>query len=98
MGDLNILSIRNDVNFGDLTLLQVQATAISIIAAYFTFLLGMIIPDVGEESSDPSPADTGGLFRHHHPWITSQGHSLQRLRPLLPAADVRNLDLTSTCL
>ena len=88
MGDLDIPSIRNDVIFGNLALLQVQAAVVSFIAACFTFLLGVIIPGMGEESSDPSPADTRGLFRHHHPRIARQAHSLRRPRPSLPAAGV----------
>jgi solute carrier family 41 len=88
MGDLDIPSIRNDIIFGNLALLQVQAAVVSFIAACFTFALGMIIPGMGEESSDPSPADTRDLFLHHHPRIAGQGHSLRRPRPSLPAAGV----------
>ena len=88
MGDLDIPSIRNDIIFGNLALLQVQAAVVSFIAACFTFALGMIIPGMGEESSDPSPAETRDLFGHHHPRIAGQRHSLRRPRPSLPAAGV----------
>jgi solute carrier family 41 len=86
MGDLDIPSIRNVIIFGNLALLQVQAAVVSFIAACFTFLLGMIIPGVGEESSGPLPIDTRDPFRHYHPRAAGQGDSLRRPRPTpLPA-------------
>ena len=88
MGDLDIPAVRNELILGNLALLQVQAAVVSFIAACFTFLLGMIIPGVGEESSDPSPTDTRDLFRHHHPRTAGQGHSLRRPRPTPPPAGV----------
>jgi solute carrier family 41 len=88
MGDLDIPAVRNELILGNLALLQVQAAVVSFTAACFTFLLGMIIPGVGEESSDPLPTGTRDLFRHRHPQIAGQGHSLRRPRPTPPPAGV----------
>jgi solute carrier family 41 len=86
MGDLDTPSIRNALIFGNLALLQVQAAVVSFISACLTFLLGMIIPGVGEESSDPSAIEIRNLFRHYQPRIVGQSHSLRRPRPApLPA-------------
>lgn len=86
MGDLDMPSIRNAIIVGNLALLQVQAAVVSFIAACLTFLLGMIIPGVGEESSDPSPIEIRDPFRHHQPRIVGQSHSLRRPRPTPPLA------------
>lgn len=88
MGDLDTPTIRNALILGNLALLQVQAAVVSFIAACLTFLLGMIIPGVGEESSDPSPMEIRDPFRHHQPRIVAQSHSLRRPRPALPPAGV----------
>jgi solute carrier family 41 len=88
MGDLDIPSVRNVIILGNLALLQVQAALVSFIAACFTFLLGTIIPGVGEESSDPLPTDTRDLFRHYYLRTAGQGHSLRRPRPAPPSAGV----------
>jgi len=81
MGDLDTPSIRNALIVGNLALLQVQAAVVAFIAACFTFLLGMVIPGVGEESSDPSPIESRDLFRHYQRRIAGQGHSLRRPHP-----------------
>ena len=81
LGDLDTPSIRNDLIFGNLALLQVQAAVISFIAACLSFLLGMIIPGVGEESSDTSPIEIRDPFRHHQPRIVGKNPSLRRPRP-----------------
>lgn len=88
LGDLDTPSIRNVLLFGNLALLQVQAAVVSFIAACLTFLLGMIIPGVGEESSDPSPIEIRDSFRHYQPRIVGQSYSLRRPRPTPPLAGV----------
>ncbi|KAF8496847.1 Mg transporter [Russula emetica] len=88
LGDLDTPSVRNVLILGNLALLQVQAAVVSFIAACLTFLLGMIIPGVGEESSDPSPIETRDPFRHYQPRIVGQSHSLRRPRPTPPLAGV----------
>jgi solute carrier family 41 len=87
MGYLDMPSTRSALIFGNLALLQVQAAVVSFIAACLTFLLGMIIPGVGE-ASDPSPIEIRDSFRHHQPRIVAQSHSLRRPRPALPIAGV----------
>jgi len=81
MGDLDILSVRNALIFGNLALLQVQAAVVSFIAACVSFLLSRIIPGVGEESSEPLPPATRNLFLR----IAVGDHSLRRPRPTLPS-------------
>lgn len=88
MGDLDIPSVRNALIIGNLALLQVQAVVVSFIAACFTFLLGLIIPGVGEEPSDPLPTHTRDPFRHYYQRIAGQGHSLRRPRPTPPPPGV----------
>ncbi|KAH9992844.1 hypothetical protein BJV77DRAFT_1001392 [Russula vinacea] len=88
MGDLDIPSVRNALIVGNLALLQVQAVVVSFIAACFTFLLGLIIPGVGEEPSDPLPTHTRDPFRHYYQRIAGQGHSLRRPRPTPPPPGV----------
>jgi solute carrier family 41 len=83
MGDLDTPSIRNALIFGNLALLQVQAAVVSFIAACLTFSLGMIIPGVGEESSD-SPIKTRDPFRNYQ----LRSHSLRKPRPTAPLAGV----------
>ncbi len=86
MGDLDIPSVRNDLILGNLALLQVQAAVVSFVAACVTFFLSTIIPGVGvgEEPSEPLPAETRDSFRHYMR-IASQGHpSLRRPRPTPP--------------
>jgi len=85
LGDLDTPSIRNVIIFGNLALLQVQAAVVSFIAACLTFLIGMIIPGVGEESS---PIEIRDSFRHHQPRIVGQSNSLRRPRPTPPLAGV----------
>lgn len=88
MGDLDTPSIRNSLIFGNLALLQVQAAAVSFIAACLTFFLGVIIPGVGEESEDSSPIGIRDPFRHYRPRIVGQSLSLRRPRPTPPPAGV----------
>ena len=72
MGDLDDPSVRNALIFGNLALIQVQAAAVSFIAACFAFLISTIFPSVGEE---PQVAETLSL-----------GHSYRGPRPVLPPA------------
>jgi solute carrier family 41 len=86
MGSLDIPSVRNDLILGNLALLQVQAAVVSFIAACVSFLLGMIVPGVGENPSEPLSAETRGPFRYLR--STSHSHPLRRPRPTLPPAGV----------
>ena len=83
LGDLDVVSVRNALIFGNLALLQVQAAVVSFIAACFSFFLSTIIPGVGEEHPEPLPADTRDPFRHYLR-IAGQSHSLRRPRPTPP--------------
>ena len=51
MGDLDEPSARRSLILGNLALLQVQASVVSFVAACFSFLLSIIIPD---DSSSPN--------------------------------------------
>ncbi|KAH8100273.1 Mg transporter [Cristinia sonorae] len=53
MGDLDKPSTRRSLILGNLTLLQVQATAVSFIAAVVAFTLGRILPRSASEPSAP---------------------------------------------
>ncbi|KAI0255234.1 Mg transporter [Lactifluus subvellereus] len=86
IGDLDIPSVRNDLILGNLALLQVQAAVVSFIAACFSFLLGTIVPGVGEEPSEPLPANATDLF--HHLRSPNYSHSHRRPRPTLPVVRV----------
>ncbi|TCD68000.1 hypothetical protein EIP91_011669 [Steccherinum ochraceum] len=57
MGELDRRSTRNQLIFGNLTLLQVQATVVSFIAACVAFILGRIMP----RNSPAQPADLIGV-------------------------------------
>jgi solute carrier family 41 len=86
MGDLNDPSVRTDLILGNLALLQVQAAVVSFIAACVSFLLGTIVPGVGENPSEPSSAGQRDTFRYLR--STSHSHALRIPRPTLPPAGI----------
>ncbi|KAH9961667.1 hypothetical protein BGW80DRAFT_1547344 [Lactifluus volemus] len=79
MGDLDTPSVRNNIILGNLTLLQVQAAVVSLIAASVSFFLSTIVPGAGENPSEPLLAETRDVFRHSR--STGHRHSLRRPRP-----------------
>lgn len=65
IGELDRPKIRRSIILGNLTLLQVQATVVSFVAAVVAFALGRIMPSP-EPSSEPASDATGiTLFTRH---------------------------------
>ena len=54
MGELDKPSLRRRIILGNLSLLQVQATVVSFVAALVTFGLGRIMPQPSEMPSTPA--------------------------------------------
>jgi len=54
VGDLDDPPTRKSLVLGNLTLLQVQATVVSFIAACVSLVLGLIIPRTPEPSTSPT--------------------------------------------
>lgn len=82
MGDLDDPSVRNALIFGNLALIQVQAAAISFIAACFAFLISTIFPSGGEAPQAAISTETRDLF--HYSRTLGLGHSHRGPRPVLP--------------
>ncbi|KAI0261732.1 hypothetical protein BC834DRAFT_894338 [Gloeopeniophorella convolvens] len=82
MGDLDTPSVRNTIILGNLALLQVQAAAVSFIAACVSFFLSAVIPGVGDESRGPALSEPRNAAFHY---LRSHGHDHRRPRPLPPA-------------
>lgn len=59
MGGLDKPSTRRSLILGNLSLLQVQATVVSFIAACVAFLLGRIMPRSDSAASSVDPANNG---------------------------------------
>ena len=57
IGELDKPSVRRAIITGNLTLLQVQATVVSFVAAVVAFALGHIIPSPPEQDPVPNPED-----------------------------------------
>ncbi|PBK64588.1 hypothetical protein ARMSODRAFT_1087986 [Armillaria solidipes] len=57
MGELDDSSVRRKMIIGNLSLLQVQATVVSFVAACVSLLLGMIVP----RTSGEAPASSGAV-------------------------------------
>ena len=67
VGELDEKTSRYGILFGNMALLQVQATLVSFIAAILSFVLGTIMPD---PHSPATSADMVMLFsRRPHPKI-----------------------------
>lgn len=56
-GVLEVEGVRREIVFGNLTLLQVQATVVSFVAACFAFLVGLAVPD------PPAPSESSSVAR-----------------------------------
>ena len=62
MGDLDDRKRRYGILYGNMALLQVQATLVSLIAAILSFVLGAITPDPEPTTSGADAAMTMHLF------------------------------------
>lgn len=56
-GSLETEEARREIVIGNLTLLQVQATVVSFVAACFAFLVGLAVPD------PPAPSESSSIAR-----------------------------------
>ncbi|KAK0474839.1 solute carrier family 41 member 1 [Armillaria novae-zelandiae] len=80
MGELDDSSVRRKMIIGNLSLLQVQATVVSFVAACVSLLLGMIVP----RTSSEAPASSGAAAALLH---------ARRPRPTLPPVTDRKSGL-----
>jgi len=80
VGELDIPDIRRTIIFGNLLLLQVQATVVSFVATCVSFVIGLAVPDPvqmppsnGTSSLNPTKADlflrSAIYLRHPRPYI-----------------------------
>ncbi|KAI0948740.1 hypothetical protein AcV7_009402 [Taiwanofungus camphoratus] len=91
VGELDTPDIRRAIITGNLTLLQVQATVVSFVAACVAFLLGRVIPrPSGDEAGPSAPGNstssvvgevTGQMARH---FISRTDLVARRPRPIFP--------------
>lgn len=85
VGELDRPKVRRQIILGNLTLLQVQATVVSFVAALVAFGIGRAIPPPMPENT---PTEEGtGLFTRH---FMSTRSMIQSRRPLpapLPKSD-----------
>lgn len=69
IGELDKPSVRRALILGNLTLLQVQATVVSFVAAIVAFALGRIMPNPPAEQSvnlaDDGSTSGGAIFTRH---------------------------------
>lgn len=65
-GALDTEGARRQIVFGNLTLLQVQATVVSFVAACFAFLVGLAVPDPPAPSESSPTARGVGVFILNH--------------------------------
>lgn len=88
VGELDEPDTRRRIIFGNLSLLQVQATVVSFVAACVSLLLGLIVPNLtpkpeANTPSDPtSPSNSTLIVRHIM-------HEIRRPRPPLPINEGR---------
>ncbi|KAF7975027.1 hypothetical protein HWV62_10659 [Athelia sp. TMB] len=94
VGDLDDPQARRKIILGNLSLLQVQATVVSFVAACFSLLLGQIIPLItANPENDPVPAM---LFaRRPTPKIPSGG---KRISEFAEFTVVASTAMSSACL
>jgi solute carrier family 41 len=65
-GILESEGVRREIVIGNLTLLQVQATVVSFVAACFAFLVGLAVPDHPAPSGSSSVAREIGVSIRNH--------------------------------
>lgn len=82
IGELDKPSVRRSLITGNLTLLQVQATVVSFVAAVVSFLIGRIIPNPPAEEAEPTSGSWSGptIFTRNAPAFRHR----RRPRPALP--------------
>lgn len=91
VGELDSPKSRRKIITGNLSLLQVQATVVSFVAACVSLLLGLLIPLISpfpESSPSPPPSNTTGPFNATalH-FAMAVIHDTRRPRPQLPIND-----------
>jgi len=81
VGELDDPVVRRKMIFGNLTLLQVQATVVSFVAACVSFLLGFVVP------RSEVPAQTQGEATARDVVNVLVDLAVRRARPNLPPVD-----------
>ncbi|KAH9948139.1 hypothetical protein B0H21DRAFT_265446 [Amylocystis lapponica] len=104
IGELDKPAARRAIILGNLTLLQVQATVVSFVAACVAFLLGRIIPRPPGEETLPAIVSRAITLGQN---LTANSHP-RRPRPIFPPGDrnsgpaefimVASAAMTSTCI
>jgi len=88
VGQLDDPETRAGIILGNLSLLQVQATVVSFVAACMALVLGLIIPKISQQSGSPPPASNGTALGSPTD-ITLHHLFPRRPRPPLPTGDGR---------
>ena len=88
VGELDEPETRQRIIFGNLSLLQVQATVVSFVAACVSLLLGLIVPNItqkpkAETPSGPASSSNSTLI------VRLILHEIRRPRPPLPINEGR---------
>lgn len=94
VGELDDPSVRRSMIIGNLSLLQVQATVVSFVAACVSLLLGLAVPRVTPTPASPSNStdpfssgnSTDSMF---HLLLASYPHVARRPLPVLVLPDER---------
>ncbi|KAF5365558.1 hypothetical protein D9757_010905 [Collybiopsis confluens] len=81
VGELDEPRVRKSIILGNLSLLQVQATVVSFVAACVSFLLGFVVPRAELPPAQPS-SETGETARRMLHYLVTR-----RPRPTLPPVD-----------
>lgn len=83
VGELDDPQIRRSMILGNLSLLQVQATVVSFVAACVSLILGLVVPRTPAPSATPAVVTVGpGNSTTHLLHLISR-----RPRPVLPPVD-----------
>jgi len=81
VGELDDPETRGGIIFGNLSLLQVQATVVSFVAACVSLILGLFVPKLPLQSGSPSAPNTFSLVPSTNATLY---HHSRRPRPPLP--------------
>jgi solute carrier family 41 len=83
VGELDDPETRSRIIFGNLSLLQVQATVVSFVAACVSVILSLIVPKISSQPGSPASNNTSLAA------YTTLYHRSRRPRPPLPVNDGR---------
>jgi solute carrier family 41 len=86
VGELDDPEARDTIIFGNLSLLQVQATGVSFVAACVSFILGLVVPKIASQPSLAAPSNSTSPTASLNPSLYLYS---RRPRPPLPIGDGR---------